>query len=178
VPARIVVPYTDLHPATLAALEPHRHRVEPIQVVDEGAYWRLFQSLWQRGEDFILVEHDIEVNESTITGFDECPASWCTAKYRWRRREGYRGPTDVILVHALGCVRYRAELMAQIPELGDPAWLRSRFSQLGEQPWDYRLVDAIQSEVLLRRRRLAPHLHEMVAHHQRPSDDPPASPTR
>jgi hypothetical protein len=166
VSARIFVPYTDLHPATVAALEPHRERVELVEVSEEGAYWRLFESLWQRGEDFILVEHDIEVGASTVETFDECPKAWCTATYRWRRREGYRGPADVILWHALGCVRYRAELMAQLPELGDSRWLLSKWPHLGEPPFNYRKVDAIQSELLLHRRRL-PHRHAMVTHHQR-----------
>ncbi len=169
--ARIFVPYTALHPATVAALEPHRDRVELVEVSQEGAYWSLFESLWQRGEDFILVEHDIEVGESTIESFDECPTTWCTATYRWQRREGYRGAKDVILFHALGCVRYRAELMAQIPQLGDTAWLRSKWPRLGELPWSYRLVDAIQSEVLRYRNR-TPHLHPMVTHHQRQIDQP------
>lgn len=164
--AAIYVPYTDLHPATLAALEPERDRVELVDVSEDGAYWHLFESLWRRGEDFILVEHDIEVGESTIESFDRCPKSWCTATYRWQRREGYRGPSDVILWHALGCVRYRSELIARHPEVADTRWLRARWPHLGEPPFDYRLVDAIQSEVL-RRRLQQPHLHARVTHHQR-----------
>ena len=167
-PARIVVPLTRLHPDTAAALAPFGTRVRYVDVSAPGAYWELFRGLWRAGEDVILIEHDIVVGPGTIAHFDRCPESWCTCPYLWHWKGTYPWVKDrrpKLLNADLGCVRFRAELMAAAPELGDDAIL----GELVENwrpglPLPYWLVDDVVRGVLLFRRHYAFCEHERVDH--------------
>lgn len=162
----IVVPFTELHPATEAALEPHRERVRYVDVSEHGAYWELFRSLWARSEDLILIEHDVEIGPDTIERFDCCEAPWCTSPYWWERRPGYAQPSHTCWA-GLGCVRFRAALMRRVPELGDQALLQECHPEAPDPPYEYQWVDGLQGGILTLDHELTPCQHEWVAHHQR-----------
>lgn len=170
-PARIVVPYTTLHKDTRAALEPYGDRVQYVDVSgDEGAFWCLFRDLWAAGEDVILIEHDIVVRPATIDHFDRCPQSWCSCSYTWRWKPAYHWLTDrstKVLNASLGCVRFRAELLADCPELGSDDVLEDVVEGLPPGvplPWSF--VDSVFLAVMYGRRRYAVCEHERVGHRQ------------
>lgn len=76
---QVHVPYTRLDPVCVASVgEAVYHEMG----ADPYAYWRLVRGLWQAGEPFILVEHDIEVRPETLTGLADCERPWCVASYR------------------------------------------------------------------------------------------------
>lgn len=79
---------------------------------DEHAYYRLWRRLWDKGDTFCVVEHDIVVRADTFQKFDECANRWCCAPYPYLRGDAYPG---------LGCVRVRADLMRAFPDLIDDA---------------------------------------------------------
>lgn len=170
-PARIVVPFTCVHQDTRAALEPFGDRVEYVDVSGhEGALWGLFRDLWAAAEDFILLEHDIVPRQTTIERFDRCPESWCSCSYTWRWKPAYHWLTDrstKVLNASLGCVRFRAELLEDCPELGTDAILQEVVEGLAPGaplPWPF--VDSVFLAVMYGRRRYAVHEHERVGHRQ------------
>lgn len=167
-PAPIVVPFIKLHPATEAALEPYGDRVQYVEVSDYGAYWELFSSLWARGDDFIVIEHDIEPRPDTIESFDACPAWWCTAPYPYRERPGSAWGTENVVEAwgSLGCVRFRAELIREVPELAGAEQLRAAHPEIPDRPFHYAWVDYFAGGVLRHDHGKAPCLHDRVQHHQ------------
>lgn len=73
------------------------------------AYFDILRDLWHKGEDFILIEHDIIPWPGALVTFDACEDMWCAF--------GYLYPPDGYIVTAHGCVRFRAEMMQRIPDL-------------------------------------------------------------
>ena len=99
-PPRVVIAYTKLHPKADEALRlfaPHAERRDVS--ADEEAYWRLLSELWVDQEDFILVEHDVEVSAELLEAFGTCPEPWCSA------------------LGALQCNRWRHPVMEAYPDL-------------------------------------------------------------
>lgn len=45
-------------------------------------YYKLVKSLWERGEQFIICEHDVIPWPGSIAQIDECEHPWCTFWYR------------------------------------------------------------------------------------------------
>jgi hypothetical protein len=182
-PARIIVPFTKVHPDTRAALKPYGSRVEYVDVRADGAYWSLFRDLWAAGEDFILVEHDIVPHVGTIEHFDRCPSSWCSCPYHWKWKPQYNWLADrssKVIDNSLGCVRFRSEFLKQCPDLGSDAVLE-RFKHIGDQleyrkndhktpgitgPIPYFLVDSIFLGVVFFGQKYAHCVHEQVGHRQ------------
>lgn len=75
------------------------------------AYFEVFEEFWNRGKDFVLVEHDIIPWPGALSTFDACDDIWCAF--------GYLYPPDGYLVTAHGCVRFRSDMMRSIPDLFD-----------------------------------------------------------
>jgi hypothetical protein len=167
-PARIVVPLTRLHPDTAAALAPFGQRVRYVDVSAPNAYWELFRDLWRAGEDFILIEHDVVPRPQTIARFDRCRESWCSCSYLWHWKPAYQWIKDReprVLNADLGCARFRAEVMAAAPELGDDAILGEVVENWRPGlPLPYWLVDDVVRAVLLLRRKFVFCQHERVGH--------------
>jgi hypothetical protein len=70
---RVVCPFTNLHPVTDASLARHAPEAERVNVAaTEYSYGLLFMKVWGAGEDFCLVEHDLEVRGET---FPRCAGS-------------------------------------------------------------------------------------------------------
>ena len=76
---------------------------------DPGAYTRLFVEMWSAGESWINVEHDMLIHDDVVPQFEKCPELWCGFSYTV-------GDPPYRLA-ALGCTRFRAELMAREPGL-------------------------------------------------------------
>jgi hypothetical protein len=106
---RLVMPIVS---PSLLALESVRRFAPETEIVDVSsddlAYYRLARSLWAVGEDFGFIEQDVVIRSGTISSF-ECPAWWCAFGYT----ETARGPVNGYW----GCVRFRSELMAEVPGL-------------------------------------------------------------
>jgi len=104
--AKVYVPWTSNrgpYPECRAALEPS----DPVYVdvsSDDFAYWRMMKGVWEKGEPFIIVEHDVLVWPDTIALLDACPRQWCSQRVH---------SVDVghgrAWVAALGCAHFRPE---------------------------------------------------------------------
>lgn len=104
----IVVPYTDLHPQTAAAVPDAQF----VRIEHADHYRQLLRELWARGEAFTLVEHDVVPRTEQLAALDACPEPWCGYGY---------GPGDWTPV--FGCIRFRADLIAALPgAFDDPSW--------------------------------------------------------
>lgn len=108
----IVIPYTKFNPAQAQHLRMEGY--EPVyEYVGDSPYryFEIFRDYWRRGEDFILLEHDIIPWPGALATFESCPDIWCAF--------GYLYPPDGYLVVAHGCVRFRAKMMESVPDLLD-----------------------------------------------------------
>jgi hypothetical protein len=151
---RIVVPHAEwrdhrLHPEVKEALKGQAEFVDVSQ--SNYAYFDLLERFWGEVEDFCIVEQDILPLAGALQRLEECPASWCTCPYQ--------GPPDLGLIReSLGCARFRAELMAQEPDIFTLA------EELNTRQWygvDLGLATA------LKRRGHSVHVHPDEAQHLR-----------
>lgn len=100
---------------------------EEVIMQDDLHYGRLVQSLWQAGEGFILVEHDIAPWPGALQQMIDCPEPCCAYEY----------PTERVMRNALGCVKFDASV------------LRNNFSQSWHTiPW-HQLDGAILPRLLM-----------------------------
>lgn len=107
---RIVVPYSEGGPSaqTLLALLSPPNDFEARFMWATESYCDLLTELWAAGRDFAIVEQDIVVLQDTMVGFEQCRYPWCSAGYAYLGSKSY---------HGNGCVRYRASVMADHPDL-------------------------------------------------------------
>lgn len=101
----VVVPHVNLAPETRQALSDVNPEYVDVSA-DETAYWRLMVHLWEAGETFIIVEHDIVVPPGALAAMWECPRDWCAHPYRM----------GSIVATALGCVKFGAGLLQRQPK--------------------------------------------------------------
>ena len=45
-------------------------------------YWELTRQLWESGEDWAYVEHDVVIPDGCIAGLEACPELWCMHSYK------------------------------------------------------------------------------------------------
>lgn len=89
----------------------------------EWDYFGLIRDMWADQEDFVIVEHDIVPHFDFLEQFAQCPEPFCGYSY-WVHERGVTvadyapGPPST----AMGCVRFRAEMMQRIPDLGEHCW--------------------------------------------------------
>jgi hypothetical protein len=151
---RVVVPYVHgrLLRATVDSVQEHLPGASYRDVGgSETAYHDLLAELWVQPEDTIVVEHDIEVHERVLGSFEGCTGWWCTLPY-----QGPSGP----LTENLGCVRWRAELMRDEPDLLTA--IASDANSVPARSWrrlDVRLLTE------LKRRGYDPHAHSDPVRH-------------
>lgn len=112
---RVVVPATPngLHPSTVPAILRQGWLAEVFPMLDSRAYFDLVAGLWEAGEGFAIVEHDIELGGGELNAFFSCPQPWCAHSYEVFAGDvaaAYGGP------FALGCVRFSADLLARWPD--------------------------------------------------------------
>lgn len=121
---RIVVPYTRLHERAIRPLMDLRLGAQAFAYVgqDDEAYWRLLCELWADAEDFLIVEHDMELHAEVIPQLVACENDWCVFPYSgsqpiWTRKRTDNPPrTPVVFRCALGCTRFRRQLMLDEPQ--------------------------------------------------------------
>jgi hypothetical protein len=147
---RVLVGYTNLRPEVREALD--RHAVpHGCEIVYEDCtpssdhYHDTLTREWARQETFAVVEHDIVIDERVIPSFDGCPEVWCGFGYELA--VGYQV--------CLGCTRFRAELIAEVPDLLD---LVQHETQSGVPAKAWYRMDVRIGEVL-KHRGYTPHLH-------------------
>lgn len=104
---RVVVPYTDLNPATAAAVPD----ADFISVPGPDSYRFLLRDLWEQGDPFILVEHDVVPTDAQLAALEDCEQPWCHFGYC---------PGD--WVPTFGCVRFSAELIAGTRGVWENEW--------------------------------------------------------
>lgn len=147
--------FTNMRVETRHALEQHVHghgdagRVEYRDLGDAAAstYGEIIADLWNLGVDFAVVEHDIVIRGDVVDAFVDCPERYCAFPYVWTTNLG----------PALGCTRFRAELLDDCPDAALNA------SGISWRQFDYALI----------RRELArsgvyPHLHLPPVEHLNP----------
>jgi hypothetical protein len=128
---KIIVPHVSLHPLLPQLLS--RYGLSPAYV-DVGtatdAYWRLLNDLWQQGDPFILVEHDILPWPGALEELWACPGLWCANSYDQR---------GVGIYHSFGCTKFSAELIRRLPNV----WrdMDKRWHQLDQQ-FEWRAAQA------------------------------------
>ena len=128
----------------------------------DDAYWLLISSLWAGREDFWIIEQDIEIRGGEREALQSCPEPYCVFAYA-----GAGWATDQngssLWINALGCNRYRAELMVELPNLLNEIGGVDDCIQIPQRHWkrlDARLNSA------LRTAGYPPHVHEPpVVHH-------------
>lgn len=162
---RVVVPATPggLHARTLPAIleSGWAAYVEPCLYTE--AYFDLLKKLWADRVDFAIVEHDVEVFSGVLDRFAECDHLWCSHSY-----EVYAG--DVATAYggawALGCTRFRAELMERFPDAVERAGEMNIHAV--HPPRSYQVMDSTLTHWLKGPYRVNVHQHlPNVTHHHR-----------
>ena len=178
---KILVPFTEIDPRTEAALKQFapdpfefdkefyartgKHAKE--QDFDEHgcpkylhtpadnpyAYWERLQAYWGQGDDLIVIEQDIVIDERVIPAFRDCRHDWCTFAYPLYDKGEW-------MFWCLGCVRFSAEVQEKHPLIPHSTW--------------FRLDTAIRDTFW--RSRIWPHCHGIVehTHSERGQDTPEA----
>jgi hypothetical protein len=79
---------------------------------DSAAYWRLLCRLWEDGESFMVVEHDVAFRPDVVEQFTVCSEPWCLFPYanicHWECMEAW--------ANMLGCTRFSSELIRACPD--------------------------------------------------------------
>lgn len=105
----VAVPFTSLRQETVVALHDEQSvRYAPMRT--DESYWELLRDLWLDGRGFIIVEHDIVVNETTIDELKSCDHDWCAMPFHYRGNDH---------AYALACTKISAELIRRHPEVPD-----------------------------------------------------------
>jgi hypothetical protein len=134
---KIVVPYTNLHPATRMVMSVYEG-VRYENVAREDAYRQLLHNLWLERETFVIVEHDIVVWPGAIEELHDCMGRWCSCSYRLFGGVG--------VYHGLGCTKISDRLISILPGLWDEPcpwdmldqrlWFAAR--EVGQEPHCHR----------------------------------------
>jgi hypothetical protein len=108
-----------LHPRTVPAILESGCDVD-VQVFDvsgsDEQYYEVLRDVWNIGESFITIEHDIEVSSDMLARLFLCSHLWCAHSYRiyWGDlMSTYPGSAG------LGCARFDRRLIAKYPNLFD-----------------------------------------------------------
>jgi hypothetical protein len=154
----VIVPFTELHPATEKALLLYgpRNQVWYHNVSSsDQEYWNVLARQWATGEGFIIIEHDVEVRNNTIQELTDCPEDWCAFPYAM-------GPSGYQT--ALGCTKFSTDLVQRYTNL---------LQEAGDKhdPWsakrDWRRLDRRIFETLTEHGE-SEHRHEPPVKHHNP----------
>jgi hypothetical protein len=128
-----------MRPASPPALALTMEGLEVVEVVmnERHHYGRLFTELWQGGEGFTLVEHDIVPWPGAIAELEACPNECCAFEY----------PNGIIHAEprsgwcvSLGCIKFATSLLARVPCDGE--WQNRGWDEL-----DGAVFATLQGEV-------------------------------
>lgn len=134
---KLVVPYTDLKPATLRATRSYPGAEYIYVGGDEYEYSALLRELWADGESFLLCEHDMEPTREQIDHMLTCPNGLCCGVYEWTTCVG----------PALGFTRFRADFIATYPHVMEIA---SRIPSNYGKPGHWKQMDVWVMAAVLR----------------------------
>ncbi len=148
---RVYLPFTDVAPGVREAL---RDAPMPITEVYVGArdeaYWELLNSLWEKGQTFAIVEHDIIVEPGTLKELAECSGEWCS----------FASPYFNGVYHGMGCVKFSDTLIARYPKAMEQV---AEYSDATHEKKHWCRLDAwLQYRVLASAQR---HYHDTVLGH-------------
>jgi hypothetical protein len=149
---KVLVPYVNLHPELVKALDGI-----PAAFVDTSgptAYWETLAAAWDAGQTFIVVEQDKIPEPGLLEELWECPHVWCSVATAMRDSD------QPASYPSLSCTKFSSTLMAAYPTLLEDV---GRLDLgLGEKEWS-RLDMGIAG--LLGRTEI-PHWHEGVVEHK------------
>lgn len=104
------VHHTGVHPGVAAAAPVGTVWVDVSS--SDTAYFESLSRIWEQRESFATLEHDIICRSDIVEAFESCPEPWCTYGYA----EMCHPECREAWANALGCTRFRAELMVKVPE--------------------------------------------------------------
>lgn len=104
------VPYTGIRPEVVAAAPSGTVWVDVSS--GDTAYFEALGHIWERGESFATLEHDILCRPDIVEAFETCPEPWCVFGYS----DICHPQCMEAWANELGCTRFRAELMVAVPE--------------------------------------------------------------
>ena len=113
----IIIPYAQKGPIIdsvklILAIQGLRPRM--VKMNDEFSYYFLLKELWEKGEPFIIVEHDIIPFPGAVQELWTNPEPWC----------GYPYYLSGELKSYLGCTKFDPKLLGEFPLPEEPiAWL-------------------------------------------------------
>lgn len=127
-----------------------------LDPADNGAYCDLLSRLWGTAQEVLIVEHDMGVHGEVLPQLEDCPSWWCAFRYR----------VEDVYLAALGCTRFRAELMQAEPDLMEQV-AQVADSGMEARHWkrlDVRILDALRARSYRRCEHLPPvqHFHYEV----------------
>ena len=104
----VVVPFVEIRPETEKALNASGWPWKGYYVgdADDSYYW-LLDELWEIGETFVVIEHDIVVGPKTLDELEACRGEWCSFGFPYMGSPSH---------HGLGCVKFSKRLIARNPK--------------------------------------------------------------
>jgi hypothetical protein len=153
---RVIVPAVPgmLKPEVVPAIL-ETHGCEVVPMLYPESYFYLMRDLWSAERTFCIVEQDIVVDPAHhLKSFDNCPEIWCAASYEVYQGDiadayGYAG--------ALGCTRFRAELIRRYPEAIAEAGKMDMHPVHPPRSW--AVMDSTLAQYLHGPHQLTPHRH-------------------
>lgn len=125
----------------------------------DRAYYDLLAGLWDDGESFCVVEHDVAVHETALDELAACPHDWCSFPFQY-------GNT---VTHGLACVKFSAELIARNPDamikvgvMHDPTHRKKHWCRL--DAWLQGVILPNAGETLHKHETLVRHLDTGCSH--------------
>lgn len=143
----VLCAHTNLRDETREAVTRLWPHVELVDVTHSTTgYHEALDERWQAGCDLVNIEHDIVPHDGVPAAFADCPEPWCVFLYE----------LAVGFIPALGCARFRAELLAAEPDAIQSAGETDNTGVPANAWWriDVRL------DRHLRDRGYTPHIHE------------------
>lgn len=149
-PFAVYVPHTVRHPEILATAPANAIWVDVTQ--SDIAYYAALHDWWAAGETFMVLEHDVLCRPDIIEQLARCSSPWCAFPYTpFCHRECWDAWGNM-----LGCTRFTAELIAQVPDA---------VSSIPREGWGWQNVcDGLGQN--LRRAGFTHHWHEPAVAHR------------
>lgn len=145
------VPYAAIHQPTVEAAP--RDAIWIDVSASDTSYYGALLGVWERGETFALLEHDIICRPDVVEEFENCPEPWCIYGYA----DICHPQCMEAWANAMGCTRYRAELMEAVPDA---------LSAIPPEGWDWHnLCDGLGRN--LRAAGFTHHWHDPWVKHDR-----------
>src|SRR5580698_9244916 len=105
----ICIPYTQIVDATMIFALHYGADALSFKLDDDWAYTRYFQDRWDDGRTFINLEHDTVPWPGAPEVLWACEKPWCAYGYTMKVEQKHGS--------SLGCTKFSAELMAQLPDV-------------------------------------------------------------